>query len=95
MIRASYRDPEAGRRLLEPGAVYELRLPNLLTANLFAAGHRLRVQVSATFAPHFSTNLQTGESEVTGAVAEPATIRIHHGPEHPSRVRLPVTSTAE
>lgn len=95
MLRASYRDPQAGRQLLEPGMVYELRLPNLLTANQFAAGHRLRLQVSASFAPHFSTNLQTGESEVTGSAARPATIRIHHASGRPSRIRLPVTVTAE
>ena len=32
VLRASYRDPEAGRALLEPGRVYELKLANLLTA---------------------------------------------------------------
>lgn len=90
MIRASYRAPGAGRQLLEPGRIYELRLPNLLTANLFAPGHRLRVQVSATFAPHFSRNLQTGESEVTASVSQPAMIRIHHDTEHASRIELPI-----
>jgi putative CocE/NonD family hydrolase len=90
MLRASYREPDAGRQLLEPGRIYELRLPNLLTANLFAGGHRLRVQVSATFAPHFSRNLQTGESEVTASDARPATIRIHHDTKHASRIELPL-----
>jgi putative CocE/NonD family hydrolase len=90
MLRASYREPDAGRQLLEPGRIYELRLPNLLTANRFAAGHRLRVQVSATFAPHFARNLQTGESEVTASDSRPATIRIHHDAEHASRIELPL-----
>lgn len=90
MIRASYREPGAGRQLLEPGRIYELRLAKLLTANLFGTGHRLRVQVSATFAPHFSRNLQTGESEVRASASQAATIRIHHGPEHASRIYLPV-----
>jgi predicted acyl esterase len=76
--------------LLEPGRIYELRLSNLLTANLFAPGHRLRVQISATFAPHFSRNLQTGESEVTSSVSQPASIRIHHDAGHASRLHLPV-----
>jgi putative CocE/NonD family hydrolase len=90
MIRASYRDAVAGRQLLEPGRVYELRVSNLLTANLFAAGHRLRLQVSAAFAPHYSTNLQTGESEVSGSASKPATIRIHHNAGQASRLHLPV-----
>ena len=91
MIRASYREASAGRQPLEPGQVRELRLPTL-TANLFGTGHRLRLQVSASFAPHFSTNLQTGESEVTSAASRPATIRIHHDPGRPSRLRLPLVT---
>jgi putative CocE/NonD family hydrolase len=90
MIRASYRDANAGRQLLEPGRVYELRLTNLLTANLFAPGHRLRLQISAALAPHFSTNLQTGESEVTGSESQPAAIRIFHDGGQASRLQLPV-----
>ena len=90
MIRASYREPGAGRQLLQPGRIYELRLPKLLTANLFSPGHRLRVQVSATFVPHFSRNLQTGESEVNASASRPATIRVHHSAGHASRIQLPV-----
>jgi uncharacterized protein len=91
MLRASYRDREAGRQLLTPGEVYELRLPNLITGNRFAAGHRVRVQISASFAPHFSRNLQTGESEHYASESRPARITIHHGAGHPSRILLPVT----
>ncbi len=90
MLRASYRDPAAGRQPLDPGDVYELRLPNLVTGNRFRAGHRLRVQVSASFAPHFSRNLQTGESEVFSAESRPARITVHHSEAYPSRLLLPV-----
>ena len=87
VIRASYRDPAAGRQPLEPGRVYLLRLPNLATATEFAEDHRIRVQISASFDPHLSRNLQTGESEVAAAESRPATITIHHGA---SRVLLPL-----
>jgi predicted acyl esterase len=90
VIRASYREPAAGRQPLEPGRVYELRLPNLMTANRFGKGHRIRVQISASFDPHLSRNLQTGESEVDSAESRAAEIRIHHGAGHESRVLLPV-----
>lgn len=90
VLRASYREAEAGRQLLEPGRVYELRLPKLITAIRFAKGHRLRVQLSASFAPHFSTNLQTGELETVSAASRPATITIRHDAEHPSRLLVPV-----
>ncbi len=94
-LRASYRDAGNGRQLLEPGAVYELTLDGLLTANRFAAGHRIQLQISASFAPHLSRNLQTGESEVTSAESRPAKITIHHSAEYPSRLIIPVLQTTE
>jgi hypothetical protein len=94
VLRASYRDPEAGRQLLEPGRVYELRLPALMTSIRFAKGHRIRAQISASFAPHLSRNLQTGESEVSAAVSMAADITIHHDAEHASRLLLPVLNKA-
>jgi putative CocE/NonD family hydrolase len=91
VLRASYRLGDARRELLQPGQVYELRLPMLLTGNLFARGHRIRAQISASFGPHLSRNLQTGESEVSSSESRPARITIHHGSgEACSRLSLPV-----
>ncbi len=99
VLRASYRqpiDPGTTYELqpIDPGTTYELRLENLLTGNLFAPGHRIRVQVSASFAPHFSRNLQTGQSEVTGSASQRATITVHHGPAYPSAIRLPIVEVS-
>ena len=91
-LRASYRDAAAGRQPLEPGRVYELRMPALMTGIRFARGHRIRAQVSASFAPHLSRNLQTGESEVSSSAARSAAITIHLGGEPASRLLLPVVS---
>jgi len=90
VLRASYREPGEPPRHAEPGQVYELRLADMHTAITFAAGHRLRVQISASFAPHFAGNLQTGRSEVDSATARPAAITIFHDRQHPSRLLLPV-----
>lgn len=92
VIRASYREPQSGPRPLEPGKVYLLRLAQALTAQRFAKGHRIRVQVSASFDPHLSRNLQTGESEVASASSRVAMITLHHGAAQPSRVLLPVSA---
>ena len=89
-VRASYRDLSRGRQLLEPGAIYEIRLDHLVTANVFQKGHRIRVQVSSTFFPNFSRNLHTGELETASARMKAATIRVHHDREHPSQIRLHV-----
>ncbi len=89
VLRASYRDP-AHRALLTPGEVYKLVLPNMRTGNVFKAGHRIRVQLSASFFPAFSRNLQSGELESTSAKMRAASIRIYHDTEHASRLVLPV-----
>ena len=53
VLRASYRDPRKGRKLLKPQQIYRLHLDNLITSNVFLRGHRIRVQISATFFPEF------------------------------------------
>ena len=89
LIRASYRDTTT-RSLLTPNRVYPLRLTNLLTANTFKKGHRIRVYLSTTFFPHFSRNLHTGELETTSARMRTARITVHHDTRYPSMIILPV-----
>jgi putative CocE/NonD family hydrolase len=95
VIRASYRNLGAGPELLESGKVYELRLPALLTSIRFARGHRIRAQISASFAPHMSRNLQTGESEIVSAAFRTARITIHHGGGGASKLLLPIAGRAD
>jgi predicted acyl esterase len=90
VVRASYRDPGHARQLLTPGEVYKLTLPNMRTGNVFKAGHKIRVQISASFFPDFSRNLQSGELETISSKMRTANIRIYHDRQHPSRVILPV-----
>jgi hypothetical protein len=92
VLRASYRDAAAGRQWLQPGSIYELKLPSMPTSIRFARGHRIRAQISASFAPHLSRNLQTGESEIVAADSRVAAITIHHGADYASRLMLPVVN---
>jgi len=91
VIRASYREPARGPQPLEPGRVYALRWMQAPAGIQFGVGHRIRVQVSASFDPHLSRNLQTGESEVVSAASRAAEVTIHHDAGRASRVLLPVT----
>jgi putative CocE/NonD family hydrolase len=91
--RASYRDVARGRQLLRPGQVYEIRVTGPVTANVFRKGHRIRVQVSGSFFPNFSRNLQTGEPESVSAQSVKSAIRIYHEPAHASHVVLPMTGS--
>jgi uncharacterized protein len=90
MVRASYRDRTPRRDLLSPGKTYLLRLPDLITANTFKQGHRIRVQISGAFSPNLSRNLQTGALEMESAESRPARITVHHGGRTASRIVLPV-----
>jgi uncharacterized protein len=88
--RASYRELPRGRRWLTPKTIYEINLNNLITSNTFLKGHRIRVQISASFFPNFSRNLQSGKSEVTSADVRKATIELYSDAKHSSHVVLPV-----
>jgi putative CocE/NonD family hydrolase len=92
VLRASYRDPKKGRQLLKPDQVYQLHLDNLITSNVFRKEHRIRVQVSATFFPNFSRNLQTGDLESSSARMQKANIVIYTDRRRPSHVVLPLVA---
>jgi putative CocE/NonD family hydrolase len=93
--RASYRDLSRGKQVLLPGKIYELKLERLITSNVFLQGHRIRLQISASFSPNFSRNLQSGNSEANSAEIKTAKIRIFHDTAHPSRVVLPIVTTTQ
>jgi uncharacterized protein len=60
------------------------------TAYRFAAGHRLRVQISSGAHPRFARNPGTGSGLDEYSLLLAAEQKIFHGPEHPSAILLPV-----
>ncbi len=75
---------------MEPGKVYQVTLQPMTTSNYFAAGHRIRIEVSSSNFPRFDRNLNTGGNnydEVRGVVARNT---VHHSRRYPSHVRLTV-----
>jgi putative CocE/NonD family hydrolase len=95
VLRVSYRNGTETPELLEPGKIYRLDLNRLLTSNVFRKGHRIRVQVSAAFVPHFSRNLQTGKSEITSSASRMGHIRVYSDPQHLSHIVLPIVPAAK
>jgi putative CocE/NonD family hydrolase len=89
-LRASWRDETVKPELLEPGKIYRLTLDRMLTSNTFLKGHTIRVQISGAFYPHFSRNLQTGESEIESKESRIGRIVVHHDAQHASRIILPI-----
>jgi putative CocE/NonD family hydrolase len=90
VLRASYRNGTLEPELLGPDSITKLKLDRMLTSNTFLAGHRIRVQISGAFSPHFSRNLQTGRSEITASRPFGTFVKIFHSEKHPSRIVLPV-----
>ena len=72
------------RRVLAPGEIVPVDVEVFPTGAVLRKGHRLRVTVQAFDTPHLTPTVpQLGDS--AGGV-----ITVHHGPEHRSRVVLPV-----
>jgi len=92
ILRARYRGSEAGERteLLEPGEVAEYRIRLYPLANLFAKGHRIRLDVTSSSFPRFSRNLNNGEDVGTSTRIGVARQTILHTDVYPSHVSLPV-----
>ncbi len=88
--RASNRGPARKPQWLTPKKIYQLDLINLITSNTFLEGHRIGVQISASFFPNFSRNLQNGKSEVNSADAQKSTIAVYSELTHASQIVLPV-----
>ena len=55
----------------------------------FAAGHRIRLQVSSGAHPRFARNPGTGEDLVTATELRPVEVEVRHDADHPSRLILP------
>jgi predicted acyl esterase len=62
------------------------------TANLFRAGHRIRLEVSSSNFPRFDRNTNTGGviADETAADFIVATNRVHHDANRPSYLMLPI-----
>jgi uncharacterized protein len=67
-----------------------VRLQLSPTAQVFARGHRLRIQVSSGAHPRFARNLGSDESADAGTAMFAAEQTIFHDADHPSSVVLPV-----
>jgi len=88
--RLRYRDGDDHTVWMEKGKVYKVTLTPMDTSNLFAAGHRIRLEVAGSNFPRFDRNLNTGGNnydEITSVVAHTS---IHHSAQYPSSMTITV-----
>jgi uncharacterized protein len=89
IARAQYRESFTDPTPLKPGQVYKLDVELYPVSNWFAAGHRVRVEVSSSNFPTFPRNLNTGDSD-TGTQMRVAHTKIFYSARRPSAIVLPV-----
>ena len=88
--RVRYREGYEKEVFMEKGNVYKVKLSPMSTSNYFAAGHRVRIEVTSSNFPRFERNLNTGGNNFDESVGVVAHTQIHHSKKYPSVVRLPI-----
>lgn len=92
IARVRYRDSWERPSLMTPGEVYRVRVSAFPTGNLFARGHRIRLDISSSNYPHFDLNYNTGEPEGKATHSRIAHNTVYADAARPSHVSLPVVS---
>jgi hypothetical protein len=75
---------------MESGKVYKVKFQPMNTSNYFAAGHRIRIEISSSNFPRFDRNMNTGGNnydETKGVIAHNA---VHHSKQYPAEVTITV-----
>ena len=90
ILRARYREGNEKPVLMEPGKIYRFSIDVYPIANLFKAGHRIRLTVASSSFPKWYPNGNTGREINEDFPPVVATNQIFHDREHPSRVTLPI-----
>jgi putative CocE/NonD family hydrolase len=92
ILRLRYRRSFEKPTLLQPDEIVAIRVDLWGTANVFLAGHRLRLEVTSSCFPKFARNSNTGH-EVASERRDQyqlAINRIYHDADRPSHLLLPI-----
>jgi putative CocE/NonD family hydrolase len=93
ILRARYRNSLSHTELMKPGQVYRFEVDLWATAQVFGAGHRLRVEVASSDFPRYDRNPNTGEVFGTGNHGYVAHNTLFHDRMRPSHILLPLRSS--
>lgn len=90
ILRARYRNSLERSELMVPGQIYRFEIDLWSTAQVFKAGHRLRVEVISSDFPRYDRNLNTGGPFAEEVRGEVATNTVFQDQEYPSHIILPI-----
>jgi uncharacterized protein len=89
IIRARYRNGNDSQ-LLTPGEVTAFEIDLWATANVFKAGHSIRVDITSSNFPRWDRNPNSGQAFGTKPEYQIAEQTIYHTPDFASHILLPV-----
>jgi uncharacterized protein len=75
---------------MTPGQIYPIQIGLPPTSNLFAPGHRIRLDISSSNFPRFDLNPNTGEPMGRHTHSVPAQNTVYFDAGHASHAVLPV-----
>jgi putative CocE/NonD family hydrolase len=92
ILRLRYRHSFTQPTLMTPGDVVEAHVDLWSTANVFLAGHRLRIEVSSSCFPKFARNSNSGGDVANEDAADyqRASNQVYHDSTYPSQIILPL-----
>ena len=90
IVRLRYAGDPTAPRLRRPAEITRIAITLFPTANLFQAGHRVRLDVSSSNFPKFDVNPNTGEPEGMARRKRIARNTIYFDAGHPSCIALPI-----
>ncbi|MBI1775908.1 MAG: CocE/NonD family hydrolase [Proteobacteria bacterium] len=90
ILRMRFRSGLEREEMMKPGRVYEISIELPPIANLFEAGHRLRLDIASSNFPHFDVNPNTGEPLGRHTKLTRAQNTLHLGARRPSYVLLSI-----
>lgn len=90
IIRCRYRKSFEKPEPIVPGEVFTVTIEPFATANLFARGHRIRLDISSSNFPKYDVNPNTFAPEGMGRTTEMARNTVFCDAARPSSIRLPI-----
>jgi putative CocE/NonD family hydrolase len=94
IIRARFRNDRTRAEFLTPGEAARFTITLYPTSNLFARGHRIRLDISSSNFPCFDVNPNTGDPLGRHRRTVVAHNTVYHDAAHPSHIVLPVIPQA-
>jgi putative CocE/NonD family hydrolase len=94
ITRMRYRESLQKVELMKPGEIYKVKIHLYPTANVFAKGHRIRLDISSSNFPRFDLNPNTGEPLQKHRRMISADNTVYHNSEKASYILLPLIPPA-